>query len=945
MKKIKPSFQKDKIIIIGARQHNLKNLDLEIPKNKLIVVTGVSGSGKSSLVFDTLYAEGQRRYVESLSSYARQFLEKIKKPEVDHIIGITPAIAIEQKTIARNARSTVATSTEIYDYLRLLFARIGKTYCFNCGSEVKKHSVGSVIEALKNIDENKRCLICFPLFSANENEIQEQELDRKIKFLREKGYFRFLIDNEQIDLNEKEFSFDANKTIYAIVSRFKIEKNNLREKIADSLETAFKDGDGKLAIYIVDDRIYLNFSKDFECCGIKYQEPTPNFFSFNNPLGACPVCQGFGRTIGIDMDLVIPDRSLTLRDGAIAAFSGETMSYFHTLLMQEAPKYNIPLDKPIEDFTEREMTLLRSGFGRFPGIDGFFKELEKNTYKLHYRVLLSRYRSYTECYACKGSRLRREASFVKVGDKSIGDILKMTIENALSFFENLSLSEYDFEVGKVILFEIKKRLTFLNDVGLGYLQLDRLSHTLSGGESQRINLATSLGSSLRGVLYALDEPSIGLHPRDNERLINILKKLRDLGNTVVVVEHEEEMMRSADMIIDMGPGAGENGGQIVYQGDLQGLLNCKKSLTGKYLSGEKIIAISKKGRVDFSNSITIIGARANNIKNLNAQIPLNCFCAIVGVSGSGKSTFVHDIVYSNIARAFGKKVERTGKCKSISGYRNLNDIVIVDQSPIGASPRSNPASYIGVFDHIRELYSSLPEAKRKKLSPGYFSFNVDGGRCDTCRGEGFIKIDMQFLSDVFLPCEDCQGTRYKQEVREILYKQKSIVDVLNMTVSEASNFFSNNNKISKYFDILKKIGLEYLRLGQPSNTLSGGEAQRLKLAYILANIQEASNTLIIMDEPTTGLHFDDIAKLLTTLEILKENGASLLIIEHNLDVIKNADYIIEFGPEAGERGGKIVFSGTVDELLSKGETHTANFLRKKIAQETGGASKRVSNAN
>jgi len=943
MKKNKPSFQKDKIIIVGARQNNLKDIDVEIPKNKLVVVTGLSGSGKSSLVFDTLYAEGQRRYVESLSSYARQFLEKLDKPDVDHIIGITPAIAIEQKTVSKNARSTVATSTELYDYLRLLYARIGKTYCFICGKEVKKHSVGSIIKELLNYEESKRCILCFPIQFQNG---KSEELLKKINLLRIKGYFRFLINGEIIDLNENEIKFDIDSKIYAIVSRFKIEKKTLREKIADALETAFRDGEGKLSVYIVDDKTYLNFSNQLECCGVKYQEPVPNFFSFNNPLGACPVCQGFGKTMGIDYDLVIPNKSMTLREGAIAAFSGEVMENLYYLMLEESGKYNIPLDKPIEDFSEKEMTLLRAGFGKFPGIDGFFKELEKNSYKLHYRVLLSRYRSYTECYSCKGSRLRREVLYVKIADKTIADILRMSIENARAFFENLKLSDYDYEIAKLILDEIKKRLNFLYEVGLGYLHLDRLSRTLSGGESQRINLATSLGSALRGVLYALDEPSIGLHPRDNERLINILKKLRDLNNTVVVVEHDESMIKSADVIIDMGPGSGENGGQIVFQGSYNDLLNCKESLTAKYLTGKKQILSSKKISPDLNNSIKIIGARANNIKNLNAQIPLNCFCAVVGVSGSGKSTFVYDIVYSNIARAFGKSSERSGRVKQISGYENLNDIVIVDQKPIGASSRSNPASYIGVFDHIREIFSQTPEAKRKGLSPRYFSFNINSeGRCPVCEGSGYIKIDMQFLSDVYIKCEECEGSRYKKEVREILYKDKSIVDVLNITVSEAYEFFSEHKKILKYFDLLKKIGLDYLRLGQPSNTLSGGESQRLKLAYILANIEDAKNTLIIMDEPTTGLHFEDINKLLATLDILKNKGASLLIIEHNLDIIKNADYVIEFGPEAGDNGGKIVFSGTIDEMIAKAETHTANFLRKKISEDLSHSGFKLSKAN
>lgn len=913
---------KDKIIIKGAREHNLKNIDLEIPRNKLVVFTGVSGSGKSSFVFDTLYAEGQRRFVESLSSYARQFLERINKPDVDFIYGISPAVAIEQKAGSKNPRSTVGTSTEIYDYLKLLFARIGKTICFSCGNEVKKDTVSTVSNWLEEQEEGKKYYLGFPIHIHSGRTIKEE-----LNYLKQRGFFRIFNNGKIIDLNESKTRPRSKKNLFAVIDRFKIKKGNMRSAFADSLEVTFKEGEGKLAIIDAETGKVKSFNNSFECCGIKYEEPEPRFFSFNNPFGACPVCQGFGRTIGYDMNLVVPNPKLSLIEGAIAPWRTVKFSRYLRDLVRVAKDKKIPLNVPFNKLTDEQVKLIKEGFNGFLGIDGYFKKLEQKTYKMHIRILLSKYRGYTTCTACKGSRLRRESLQVKINDKSIFDIVQLTIEEANEFFNNIRLTDYELKIVSNILKEIRKRLSFLNNVGLGYLTLERLSNTLSGGESQRINLATSLGSALMGTLYVLDEPSIGLHPRDNKKLIKILKSLRDIGNTVLVVEHDSEMIREADLIADMGPHAGENGGEIIAYGTLDEILNSKNSLTGKYLSGMKKIEVPVKRNTKKTKAIKIFGARENNLNDINVEIPLHKFVAITGVSGSGKSTLVHDVLYGGIAKMTGLGAKKVGKFDSIEGVSFIDGIEIVDQSPIGKSPRSNPISYVKGFEAIRELFSQTPQARIKGYKPGYFSFNVPGGRCETCKGEGFVKVDMQFLADLYLECEDCKGTRYKKEIRDITYRGKNIVDVLNMTVDEAIKFFESNAQILKYLKVLADVGMGYVRLGQPSNTLSGGEAQRIKLARHLTASKKNKNILFIFDEPTTGLHFDDISKLINCFNALLDTGNSIVIIEHNLDIIKCADYIIDLGPEAGKRGGEVVASGTPEEIVISKKSFTGKYLK------------------
>lgn len=929
--KIEKNIQNHKIVIKGARQHNLKNISLEIPRNKLVVFTGVSGSGKSSLVFDTIYAEGQRRYVESLSSYARQFLERMSKPDVDFIYGISPAVAIEQKAGARNPRSTVGTSTEIYDYLRLLFSRIGKTICFNCGNVVKKDSVGSVSEWLEIQKEEHKFYLGFPIHS-HEGRTLKEELD----LLKKKGFFRIFYKNELFDLNVE--SIDNLKTnieniskedIIVVLDRFKIKKGKVRQSLAESIETGFKEGEGRLTIINVDKNELKHFTKFYECCGIRYEEPEPRFFSFNNPFGACPVCQGFGKTMDYDLDLIVPNPNLSISEGAIAPWRTiKYSSYLRDLIRNNNGR--IPLNVPFKNLTQEQINLLKEGFGSFVGLNGFFKHLEEKTYKMHIRILLSKYRGYTTCSTCRGSRLRREALQVKVANKSIYDVVQMSIEQAYNFFKNLELSDYEKAIAKRIHDEILKRLTFLNDVGLGYLTLDRLSSTLSGGETQRINLATSLGSALMGTLYVLDEPSIGLHPRDNSRLIKILKSLRDLGNTVLVVEHDSEMMKSADLIFDLGPRAGINGGEIVAYGTYDEIIKNEKSLTGKYLSNKLKIPVPSVRNTKKTEVIKIIGARENNLKNITVEIPLNKFVVVTGVSGSGKSTLIHDILYGGLVKLNGGNPPKLGKFDSIEGARYIDDVEIVDQSPIGKSPRSNPISYVKGYELIRELFASTPQARARGYKPGFFSFNVPGGRCETCEGEGFVKIEMQFLADLYLECDDCKGTRFKKEVREITYKGKNIVDVLNMTVDEAIEFFINQDKITSILKVLSDVGLGYIKLGQPSTTLSGGEAQRVKLAYHLSQKRKNQHTLFIFDEPTTGLHFDDINKLLKCFQMLIANKNSVVIIEHNLDVIKCADYIIDLGPEAGEKGGEVVATGTPEEIIQCERSYTGQYLRQYL---------------
>ncbi|MFA7419075.1 MAG: excinuclease ABC subunit UvrA [Melioribacteraceae bacterium] len=921
MSKKKNTSTDNKIIVKGARQHNLKNVSLEIPRNKLVVFTGVSGSGKSSLVFNTIYAEGQRRYVESLSSYARQFLERMNKPEVDFILGISPAVAIEQKTGARNPRSTVGTNTEIYDYLRLLFSRIGKTYCFSCGKVVQKDTVGTVSEWLESQSEESKFYLGFPIHSHEGRSVKEE-----LELLKKKGFFRVYINKELLDLNSKLPTLKTKKDIFVIIDRFKVKHGNVRETLADSIESTFKEGEGRLTIINAETNEVKSFTKFYECCGIRYEEPEPRFFSFNNPFGACPVCQGFGKTMGYEIERVVPNPNLSISDGAIVPWRTVKHSkYLRDLI--KANNNRIPLAVPFKDLSAEQVALLWDGFGSFHGLNGFFKHLEEKTYKMGIRILLSRYRGYTTCSACKGSRLRREALQVKVDDRSMNDIVSMSIERAQIFFKLVQLTEYEKTVAKRVLDEIVKRLAFLNDVGLGYLTLDRLSSTLSGGETQRINLATSLGSALMGTLYVLDEPSIGLHPRDNSRLINILKSLRDLGNTVIVVEHDPEMMRESDLIFDMGPKAGVHGGEIIASGTINEILANENSLTGKYLSGKLSIPVPQTRNFHETQSIKITGARENNLKNVSVEFPLKKLVVVTGVSGSGKSTLVHDILYGGIVKINGGNPPKLGKYDMIEGSRYIDEIEIVDQSPIGKTPRSNPISYVKGYEIIRELYANTPQARARGYKPGYFSFNVPGGRCDTCDGDGFVTIEMQFLADLYLECEDCKGTRFKKEVREVTYRGKNIVDVLNMTVDEAVDFFANNEKILKTLQVLSDVGLGYIKLGQPSTTLSGGEAQRVKLAYHLAMQKKTSHTLFIFDEPTTGLHFDDISKLLKCFQMLIEGKNSVVIIEHNLDIIKCADWVIDLGPEAGDKGGEIVFTGTPEDLIKNDRSYTGKYLK------------------
>lgn len=920
------TIKEKKIIVKGAREHNLKNLSFEIPRNKLVVFTGVSGSGKSSLVFDTIYAEGQRRYVESLSSYARQFLERMNKPDVDFIQGISPAVAIEQKTGSRNSRSTVGTTTEVYDYLRLLYARIGKTICFQCGKEVKKATTGTVADWLEQQADGTRFYLTFPLHDHEGHSVNEE-----IESLKKRGFFRVYFKNTFYDLNEVQVKLPKNKKeIKVIVDRFKLSKGEVREKLSDSIEVTFKEGENRIVLINADSGEQQEFNKFYECCGVKYEEPEPRFFSFNNPFGACPVCQGFSKVIGIDMNLVIPNPNLTVADGAIAPFKGAKYSSYLRDLIQNAREFKFPIHIPYKQLSEEQISMVRQGFGKYKGLDHFFEDLERKTYKLHVRVMLSRYRGYTLCPACKGSRLRREALQVKIDNLSIHEIVQMPIEKSLEFFENLKLSDYDYRIAERVLKEIIKRLTFLNNVGIGYLTLDRYSNTLSGGETQRINLATSLGSALVGTLYVLDEPSIGLHPRDNSKLINILKNLRDIGNSVLVVEHDAEMMREADLIFDMGPKAGIEGGEIVAVGDYNEIKKNINSLTGKYLSGELSIPLPEKRNERKTKSIKIIGAKENNLKNISIEIPLNKFVVVTGVSGSGKSTLVHDIFYAGLAKYLGNAPSFIGKYDDIKGGEYIDDVVIVDQSPIGKSPRSNPISYIKAFELIRELFASTHQARARGYKAGYFSFNVPGGRCETCQGDGYIKVEMQFLADLYLECDECNGTRYKKEIREITYRGKNLVNVLNMTVDESILFFEGNERITRLLQMLADVGLGYIKLGQPSNTLSGGEAQRIKLASYLTAQRDRRHLLFIFDEPTTGLHFHDISKLLNCFKLLLERNNSVVIIEHNLDVIKCADYVIDLGPEAGDKGGEIVATGTPEEIAENQNSWTGKYLKEYL---------------
>ncbi|MEN3039324.1 MAG: excinuclease ABC subunit UvrA [Candidatus Kryptonium sp.] len=920
----------DKIVIKGARVHNLKNINLELPKNHLIVFTGVSGSGKSSLAFDTIYAEGQRRYVESLSFYARQFLERMNKPDVDLIEGIAPAIAIDQKSTVRNPRSTVATMTEIYDYLRLLFARIGKTYCSKCGNLVQKDTPTSVVDKIKHLQEGSTIYILFPLHMHKGRTIEEE-----LEALKKKGFYRILVRGELINLNElSDYKKVKKEEIYVVCDRITLRSDTDETRLFDSVEMGFNEGHGYLVVKVLNTNEVLKFSAHFECayCNIEYEEPEPRLFSFNNPYGACPQCQGFGRTYGVDWDALVPDKTKSIKEGAIHPWRSEKFSRFQKDLLRVAKKVGIPIDAPFKDLKPEHIEIIKNGYDGFGGINGFISMLEEYSYKVHYRIMLSRYRIYTTCDLCGGSRLRKEALNVKIAGKTIFDIVRMSIEEAFFFFQDLKLTEYEEAVSASILSEIRKRLKYLNEVGLGYLTLDRLSGTLSGGEAQRINLATALGSSLVGTLYILDEPSIGLHPRDTNRLIKILHSLKENGNTVIVVEHDREVIESADHIVDLGPGAGENGGRIVFQGKYNDLLKDENSLTGRYLSGRLQIPVPKERRKPKpGNSIIIRGAKEHNLKNIDVEFPLNVFVCVTGVSGSGKSTLVHDILYASLKKMKEGSYEgKVGKFDKIEGYELIDAIEMVDQSPIGKTPRSNPVTYIKAFDGIREIFASTYLAKVRGYAPRHFSFNVPGGRCETCEGEGYVKIEMQFLADIYLPCESCNGKRYKHEILEVEYKGKNISDVLDMTVKEAIEFFRGHKKVVEKLKVLEAVGLGYIKLGQPANTLSGGEAQRVKLSAHLLVSETSPHTLFIFDEPTTGLHFDDIAKLLKAFNSLLDAGHSIIVIEHNMDVIKCADWIIDLGPEAGDKGGYVVAVGTRVEIAQNPNSYTGKFLRKYL---------------
>jgi len=926
------------ITIKGAKVHNLKNISLNIQRDKFIVITGVSGSGKSSLAFDTIYAEGQRRYVESLSSYARQFLGKINKPDVEFIHGIPPAIAIEQKVNTRNPRSTVGTSTEVYDYLKLLYARIGKTYSPVSGNIVQRHTVTDVVNYITSFSEGTKALILSSLKLQNGKKLSDY-----LQTLLNEGINRIEQNKEVYKINDlinNPSIVDIAKPINVVIDRIVIRNDeDSISRFADSVQLAFEEGKRRCicAIYQEGQLIKKEFTNKFEADGIEFEEPTVNTFSFNNPVGACPRCEGYGKIIGIDEDLVVPNKSLSIYEGAIACWRGDKMQEWKNQLIYHADKFNFPIHKPFYDLTEEQKMLLWTGNKYFKGLNRFFEYLEQKKYKIQYRVMLSRYRGKTTCPDCRGTRLKKEASYVKINQQSLQDLVLKPLDELYAFFKNLKLSSYEQEVSKRILIEIYSRLEFLLNVGLGYLTLNRLSSTLSGGESQRINLATSLGSSLVGSLYILDEPSIGLHSRDNNRLIKVLKQLQDLGNTVIVVEHDEEIIKSADEIIDIGPRAGRLGGEIIFQGNHHEILKSKKSLTADYLIGRKNIDIPKHRR-KWNNYIQITGARENNLKNIDVKFPLNVLTVISGVSGSGKSTLVKNILYPALSKIIVGTGEKTGKFDKISGdIKQLNRIEFVDQNPIGRSSRSNPVTYLKAYDEIRKLFADQPVSKINHFKPAHYSFNVDGGRCEECQGEGVIKVEMQFMADVTLICESCHGKRFKEEILEVKYRDKNISDVLDMTVNEAIEFFSagkgtTENKIVDKLTPLANVGLGYIKLGQSSSTLSGGESQRVKLASFLSKENAQQSTLFIFDEPTTGLHFHDINKLLEAFNALIERGNSILIIEHNMEIIKSADWIIDLGPEGGNHGGTIIFEGTPEELIKNNQSYTARYLKPKLTK-------------
>jgi excinuclease ABC subunit A len=977
-------FEAGDLVIHGARTHNLKNIDLTIPLGKLIIVTGVSGSGKSSLAFDTIYAEGQRRYVESLSAYARQFLERMEKPDVDRIDGISPAIAIRQKNSIRNPRSTVGTTTEIHDYMRLLYARVGRTFCRNCGREVVRETAEVVARELGALPSGARLLVGFdlPVVTVAEsvpgqevNELDELTLSSPdpalvstgnsdidgvqrgvvpdptgpgaaaiasaTEALRRKGFGRLLVDGRAITIDEIDPAALANQSILkVVVDRVQLGGEDLRQRLTDSIETAYLEGGG--AAWAVElqagnhdpsaARLH-EFSELFECraCGLTYEDPQPRLFSFNNPFGACPTCHGFGNIIELDMDLVVPDKTKSILQGAIEPWSKPHYRAQLAELKREARKNKIRLDAPWAELSAEELRFIIEGGENFEGIRGFFRWLDRKKYKVHVRVFLSRYRGYLTCPDCGGARLRREARDVRVSGRTIDQVSSLTVHEAHEFFGGLEMTEQAAAIADKVLKEIRRRLSFLSDVGLDYLTLDRLSSTLSGGEAQRINLATSLGSALVGALYVLDEPSIGLHSRDNQRLIAILRQLRDQGNTVIVVEHDADMIKVADHIVDLGLGAGEQGGRVVYSGALDGLIHESRSLTSKYLRQELAIPIAPSRRRGTGQKIRLVGATEHNLKNIDVSFPLNTLTVVTGVSGSGKSTLVHDVLYAAIKRAKGAAEKRVGAFKKLEGAEFITDAVLVDQAPIGRTPRSNPVTYLKAFDPIRELFASTKDARSRGLTASHFSFNVPGGRCEACQGEGEVRVEMQFLADVFVPCDQCDGKRFKPQVLEVKYRGRSIRQVLDLTVREALTFFGSSPKVLRRLQVLDEIGLGYLRLGQPATTLSGGEAQRIKIAAHLSSTS-GERLLYVLDEPTTGLHFDDIAKLLTAFRKLLEAGHSLVVIEHNLDVVKTADYIIDLGPEGGEDGGFVVATGSPEQVAQVEASHTGQYLRPVLAE-------------
>ena len=910
------------ILIKGAKLHNLKDITVGIPRNQLVVITGLSGSGKSSLAFDTLYAEGQRRYVESLSSYARQFLGRLDKPKVDNIIGIAPAIAIEQKVNTSNPRSTVGTSTEIYDYLKLLFARIGKTYSPISGKEVKKHTVTDVVEAALAYPDGTKLLLLAPISIP-----KDRTVEQVLKLLLQQGYARILHQGEVIRLEEDNLPKKLGK-FQLVVDRIVVQHNeDFQHRLADAVETAFFEGKGECMLQEVESEVLKHFSNRFEMDGITFLEPNVHLFSFNNPYGACPECDGYGDTIGLDEDLIVPNTGLSVYENAIYPWRGETMSWFRDQLVNNAYKFDFPIHKPWYELSAEQRQLVWDGNKYFTGLTDFFKELEEKSYKIQNRVLLARYRGKTRCHSCHGRRLRKEANYVKIQGKSISDLVEISIEKLQTFFKELTLSPYEQEVAKRLLIEINSRLQFLSDVGLGYLTLNRKSNTLSGGESQRINLATSLGSSLVGSMYILDEPSIGLHPRDTHKLIKVLKSLRDLGNTVIVVEHDADIMKAADYIIDIGPEAGTHGGEVVAAGTYEQLLKAN-TLTGKYLSGRLSIEPPKKRRTS-PHYISLIGCRENNLKNIDVTFPLDMLTVVTGVSGSGKSTLIKKLLYPAMQKELNASNEKIGQFTRIEGkYKQLQSVEFVDQNPIGKSSRSNPITYLKVYDDIRNLYANQKLAKMRNFSAKHFSFNVDGGRCEVCKGEGEVTIEMQFMADVHLTCEACGGKRFKKEVLEITYEGKNIDDLLNTTIDDAVAFFAahKQTKIAEKLKPLQDVGLGYVTLGQSSSTLSGGEAQRIKLASFLSKSESKEKVLFIFDEPTTGLHFHDIRKLLDSLQALIEKGHSVIVIEHNLEMIKCADYIIDLGLEGGEKGGSIIAKGTPEEIAKCKESYTGSAL-------------------